>query len=121
MVARTAQPCAADASGSGVTFKIGGVRSGSDRTYVHPQFATVSADSLVMAFMRSIRAAVRALLSGADEARSDVAADRRERWVERGVAAAFVACAAAMAVAFDYAPADLPTLAWFVGLAVVLL
>ena len=32
-----------------------------------------------------------------------------------------MACAAAMAVTFDYAPADLLTLAWFVGLAVVLL
>src|SRR4051812_14204805 len=81
-----------------------------------------AADDLAMAFRRSIRAAVRALVRGADAARpDDVDVDARERWVERAVAAAFMACAMAMALTLDGVTVGLPVLAWFVGLTVVLL
>jgi diguanylate cyclase (GGDEF)-like protein/PAS domain S-box-containing protein len=48
------------------------------------------------------------------------AADGRERWTERLIAAAFLACAGTMALATP-APPSLPVVAWFVGLCFVLL
>jgi diguanylate cyclase (GGDEF)-like protein/PAS domain S-box-containing protein len=75
-----------------------------------------------MALTRSIRAAVRALLRGADAARADdVDIDARERFVERAVAAAFVACTIAMAVTLEDVTVGLLDVAWLVGLTVVLL
>jgi diguanylate cyclase (GGDEF)-like protein/PAS domain S-box-containing protein len=75
-----------------------------------------------MAFLRTVRAAVRGLLGGADDPRADTGGtDRRERRVERAVAGVLVASAAALALTLDDVPVSLPALAWFAALAVVLL